>query len=581
MRTKVFDFVARYSAYRYSAIMVGSSAMAAAAASLLALASSNLVFADQIFFEPINNTVPIVTIGNTAYRGVDRDLYSTTLFGGIPYADTVAGTSRLTVAQDPQELAGEHDGSKPGAFCTQSWAPFTFALRPTLPPRPDFSGDPTTYFSGSGSEECLTLDIYVPQGAIQRGAKLPVQVFIPGGGYAITPTLNEPDTYIGMNDHGFVSVFPRYRLGAYGLLGGSEMLAANLTNLAMRDIITAMKWVKFNIEHFGGDPNHVVMEGASAGAGAIMYLSQTEHFYHDDEPLWHGMIGNLVYSPPLLRCDHPSLQEQFDRVSRSVGCATASDKIACLRKVSSQRFLEANYEILVTNLFGVLPFGPCVDEDWILSSPNTLNQEQKPRKSLKLLAGSHVRSAVPFIPGPANYPSASDDVLLGWMRLYLPSLSEASAKAILKFYDAGVYAKKENAGYERMLDVYSDVQYNCPTYWWTEAYGEDAWKFLYAVPPGFDSADLQWFTTNGPYTPNAPDFLEDFLRAKGSFIRYLDPNPGRTGRIPEWKSFKAGNRGEMVFNLDAWGASVPRILNIPNQKVRCDAWKKITKEVPY
>lgn len=47
-------------------------------------------------------------------------------------------------------------------------------------------------------------------------------------------------------------------------------------NLGLKDQIFALKWVKNNIEYFGGNPEEVTVMGQSAGAVAVGYLLLSE-----------------------------------------------------------------------------------------------------------------------------------------------------------------------------------------------------------------------------------------------------------------------------------------------------------------
>ena len=77
-----------------------------------------------------------------------------------------------------------------------------------------------------------------------------------GGGEAIVVTVN-------------------YRLGAFGFLDLSEFDTPRRrfdSNLGLRDVLAALRWVRDNIAAFGGDPDRVTLFGESAGAGIITTL---------------------------------------------------------------------------------------------------------------------------------------------------------------------------------------------------------------------------------------------------------------------------------------------------------------------
>jgi carboxylesterase type B len=61
-----------------------------------------------------------------------------------------------------------------------------------------------------------------------------------------------------------------YRLGPLGFLNTNSREAPG--NVGLKDQILALKWVRDNIQAFGGDPNEVTIAGQSAGAASVHYL---------------------------------------------------------------------------------------------------------------------------------------------------------------------------------------------------------------------------------------------------------------------------------------------------------------------
>lgn len=124
------------------------------------------------------------------------------------------------------------------------------------------------------SEDCLYLNIWTP--AKTTVDKLPVIVWIHGGAF-----INGSGTvplYNGENiaQKGVVFVTINYRLGVFGFLAHPELTAESdlqtSGNYGLLDQIEALKWIKNNIEAFGGDWQNVTIAGQSAGAFSVNAL---------------------------------------------------------------------------------------------------------------------------------------------------------------------------------------------------------------------------------------------------------------------------------------------------------------------
>lgn len=82
-------------------------------------------------------------------------------------------------------------------------------------------------------------------------------------------------------DKDVVLVVPNYRLGPLGFLSTGDGVAPG--NNALKDQTLALRWVRDNIESFGGDPNSVTIFGESAGGASV--------HYHLLSPLSRGNYG--------------------------------------------------------------------------------------------------------------------------------------------------------------------------------------------------------------------------------------------------------------------------------------------------
>ncbi|CAH0394439.1 unnamed protein product [Bemisia tabaci] len=166
-------------------------------------------------------------------------------FTGIPFAKPPVGSLRFKEPQPPQPWKEPLDATKNTTFC----------------PQVDFA-DPTRS-KIIGQEDCLVLHVYSPK--VEKSAKLPVMVFIHGGGFMMgASVIHGPDLLL---DKDVVLVTINYRLGPLGFATtGDEAIPANL---GLKDQALAIKWVHDNIDNFGGNPDLVTIFGESAGAASV------------------------------------------------------------------------------------------------------------------------------------------------------------------------------------------------------------------------------------------------------------------------------------------------------------------------
>ena len=136
------------------------------------------------------------------------------------------------------------------------------------------------------SEDCLYLNIWTPEDAV--GKKLPVLVYIHGGGYANGSPANS--TYEGTRfaKDGVIQVNVAYRLNVFGFIADQEIEAqyGYLGNAGMLDQVASLKWVKENIESFGGDPDNITISGESAGSFSVSTLIES--------PLAKGLFNRAI-----------------------------------------------------------------------------------------------------------------------------------------------------------------------------------------------------------------------------------------------------------------------------------------------
>ena len=208
-------------------------------------------------------------------------------FLGLPYAAPPVGELRWRSPQAPSAWKGVRDATKFGARCEQwhIWNDYLF-------------------LDSGPSEDCLYLNVYIPA-TVKQTSKLPVMVWIHGGGFAAGAGSEPRYTNSALVSKGVVLVTINYRLGVFGFLASEDLVKegqGHAGNYGLMDMAAALRWVQANIASFGGDPGKVTIFGESAGSfsvSALMAAPQARGLFQKAIGESGAFFGNVISASPV------------------------------------------------------------------------------------------------------------------------------------------------------------------------------------------------------------------------------------------------------------------------------------------
>ncbi|XP_045537697.1 venom carboxylesterase-6 [Papilio machaon] len=399
---------------------------------------------------------PVVNTRLGALRG--RRLVTRTVsqipyysFKGIRYAQSPRGRLRFKPPAPLEPWSGVRDALEEGAVC-----PHRFMLFDTY----------------KGDEDCLFLNVYtsaLPDKLIGYNPKLAVMVWIHGGAFAVgsgNAFLYGPDHLVGA---GVVLVTLNYRLGALGFLSLENDEVPG--NMGLKDQVMALKWVRDNIEFFGGDPNRVTIFGESAGAVSV----HLHMLSPASQGLFHRVIAQsgLALSPWALG---KNPREKAFELGKELGIETNStaELLGYLRATPSELLVKAGARIAgapgkTADLQSTvaLPFLPVLEPEGPEAFLTTNPRESLPGADVPLLTGYNAQEGIILFRRLQRYPKLLSELEHEFRRVVPPELISSDEKRTDKvadhirafyFQQRPVDARNINS----LIDLFTDVMFLRP-----------------------------------------------------------------------------------------------------------------------
>lgn len=223
------------------------------------------------------------------------------------------------------------------------------------------------------NEDCLYLDIYTPN----VNLNLPVMVYIHGGAYEFGSAVTSPSDILALQ--GLVVVIIQYRLGPFGFLTTGDSAAPG--NFGMLDQVEALKWIKDNIENFGGNPNKVTIFGQSAGGTSVsLHLMSplSKDLFHQAIAESGVDLSSFAIQPTSFGVSNAA------KLAEKLSCADKDQNamIHCLREKEASDIKKAADSIAADaiantqSLPAYLTWAPVVDKNFLHDTPRNLRHKR-------------------------------------------------------------------------------------------------------------------------------------------------------------------------------------------------------------
>jgi len=477
------------------------------------------------------------------------------IFKGIPYAAPPTGNLRWKPPQPVKPWQGVRD-------CT------SFSPQCPQPKKEGFND-----YDAPESEDCLYLNIWTKAESPQ--ARLPVMLWIHGGGFTIGSSSTPAYDGFEFAKRGVVLVSINYRLGPFGFLAhpalSKESPHGVSGNYGLLDQIAALQWVKRNIGAFGGNAECVTIFGESAGACSVTALMTS--------PLADGLFQRAIAESgfaagfPELKSSKgliPSAESMGEKLAAALGCDISDDMAKALRAKSAREILDAADPAVGIMTKG-MKYKPCVDGWALPENPVSVFNSGKQHK-VPFLTGTNADEATIFLrKSPVNRP-------LGYT-LLIRQFFKDSADEILSLYPAD-----NEDGMKKSLELLvADAAFIAPARFAVRSVtksGPKAWLYHFVrIPPGLQGKGLGCFHgleiayVFGNFRDRMKAAKEDLELSSGMMSYWINfaskGDPNGEG-LPEWPVYE--EKADRNIEL-----GVPITVKEGLHREGCDIFEKIMR----
>ncbi|KAA0719842.1 Bile salt-activated lipase [Triplophysa tibetana] len=439
-----------------------------------------------------------------------------------------------------------------------------------------------------GSEDCLYLNIWVPQGrTVSTG--LPVMVWIYGGGFlkGASEGANFLNNYLydgeEIADRGNVIVVTlSYRLGTLGFVssGDSELPG----NYGLWDQQAGIAWVHRNIKAFGGDPSNITIFGESAGGTSVNFQIISPHN--------KGLIRRAISQSGVALCPwaiNRNPRAYAVEIAKKVGCPTDANMVSCLKRTDAEALTVAGDVALQSSasnpIVHNLKLSPVIDGDFLPAEPDQLFHNAA---EIDYIAGVNDMDGHLF--ATVDIPSINNILVstpIGDVKKLADALTRdkgtaAGAAAYAEYTSAWGNNPSNSDIKKTVVALETDYIFLVPTQAALYLHAEKAttgrtYSYLFSEPSrnplfpswmGADHAeDLQFvfgkpFSTPLGYWPRHRDISGYMIAYWTNFARTGDPNKGESSVPVTWPEFTDTGHTFLELNHNTNANSVKQRLRM-------------------
>ena len=493
---------------------------------------------------------PIVAVETGKVQGVAATGGSPVqIFRGVPYAKPPVGDLRWREPRPAASWQGVRAADQFGPRCMQRhmW-------------------DDMFFRSPKADEDCPYLNVWTPANLGKAAsAKLPVLVYIYGGGF-VAGTSDEPRyDDAAMAAHGIVVVTVNYRLGIFGFFAHPQLTGESphhaSGNYGLLDQAAALAWVRRNIAAFGGDPKHITVGGESAGSMSVSAMMVS--------PLTRNLfVGAIGESGSALPPFHPLTLADAEKKGMDFAESLQVPTLAMLRAIPADKLLSVQD-------FQGAHWGPDIDGYYLTEPPEATYAAGKAAKAASLIGSNSQEGGAGAILG--DTPPTIANYQAGLQKKY-----SADADRLFQLYPAASDADVRRAATELASDAFIAAS----TWNWFDHQRRSGWPTYYyyythvrpqptaykatgpAAYGALHSAEIEYALGNLDANP-AYAWTDDDRKVSATmsgywanFIKTGNPNGGD---LPLWPQAPAdaGQIQRQVIDVDTHRAAFPEQARYP------------------